>query len=71
MIYASDFTVLGFHPSFAWIVFGYWLGGVAVLTVGFSLRKQAWLSDAQWEEFRETITRLNEQQGEGVDGSDD
>ena len=43
-----EFTILGFHPSFAWIVFGYWLAGVAVLTVGFSLRKDLWLSNERW-----------------------
>lgn len=55
-----DFTILGFHPSFAWIVLGYWLGGVAVLTVGFLLRSEEWLPEARWREFRETIARLDE-----------
>jgi hypothetical protein len=61
-----DFTILGFHPSFAWIVLGYWLGGVAVLTFGFLLRSEEWLPEARWREFRETIARLDaERQGEG------
>jgi hypothetical protein len=66
-----DFTILGFHPSFAWIVLGYWLAGVAVLTVGFSLRKDRWLSDERWAEFERTVARLNAERGEATDGSGD
>ncbi len=63
-----ELTILGFHPSFAWIVLGYWLGGVAVLTLGFLLRRDEWLPAARWREFRETIARLDAaRQGEGSD----
>lgn len=65
-----DFTILGFHPSFAWIVFGFWIGGVAVLTVGFSLRRDLWLSDERWAEFEKKIAELNAQREEVADGSD-
>ena len=41
---APDFTILGLHPSFACIVFGYWVGGVATLTVGFSRRRRLWMT---------------------------
>ncbi|MGF1468641.1 MAG: hypothetical protein ACFCGT_21155 [Sandaracinaceae bacterium] len=50
-----DFTVLGFHPSFAWIVFGYWVGGVVVLTLGFYLRRDRWLSAERWRRFTEDV----------------
>jgi len=66
-----SFKILGFHPSFAWIVFGFWLGGVAVLTVGFSLRRDLWLSDEQWAEFEKTIARLNAHREEAAGGFDD
>lgn len=59
---APDFTILGMHPSFAWIFIGYWLGGVATLTVGFVLRQEDWLSEARWKEFTEKIARLNERE---------
>jgi hypothetical protein len=67
---APSFTFLGFHPSFAWIVFGFWIGGVAALTVGFSLRKDRWMSERQWEEFTTTVNRLNEER-KGVAGGSD
>lgn len=55
---APDFTILGFHPSFAWIVLGYWLGGVLVLTGGFYLRRDRWLSAERWEQFTERIAEI-------------
>lgn len=64
---APDFTILGFHPSFACIVFGYWIGGVATLTVGFSRRRNLWMTDGQWTEFMTTVARLNKEAA----GSDD
>lgn len=49
------FTLLGFHPSFAWTVLTYWIGGVLTLTVGFVLRRDEWLSEADWQAFREQV----------------
>lgn len=51
-------TFLGFHPSFAWIVFGYWLGGVAVLTLGFHLRRDDWMPEEHWRELESRLERL-------------
>lgn len=62
-----DFTILGLHPSFACIVFGFWLGGVATLTVGFSRRRTLWMTDEQWDEFTDEVARLNEENS-GVEG---
>ena len=64
---APEFTVLGLHPSFACIVFGYWIGGVATLTVGFSRRRNLWMTDEQWTEFTTVVEKLNEERG----GADD
>lgn len=36
-----EFTLLGFHPSFAWIVICYWLVGTLVMTLGFYWRRDA------------------------------
>ena len=61
-----SFTILGLHPSFAWIVLGFWLGGVLTLSLGFVLRSRLWLSENQWNEFTDTVARLNaERDGEG------
>ncbi|MDR1874731.1 MAG: hypothetical protein LBQ90_06955 [Synergistaceae bacterium] len=45
------FTIGGFHPSFAFTVFFYWIGGILTLTVGFVLRKDEWLSEKDWKDF--------------------
>ena len=50
-----DFTILGFHPSFAWIVLAYWLVGTAVMVIGFYWRREAWLSEARWQEFLSAV----------------
>jgi len=64
------FTVAGLHPSFAWIVFGYWLGGVATLTIGFSRRRKMWMTDEQWSEFTARIAGMNTAREEAEGGSD-
>jgi hypothetical protein len=64
---APDFTILGMHPSFAWIFIGYWLGGVATLTLGFVLRQDEWLSEARWQEFVEKVKEL----GDGEEANDE
>ena len=66
-----SFTILGFHPSFAFIVFGFWIGGVATITLGFAFRTQLWMSDEQWDEFKTTVDRLNATREEVSGGSDD
>ena len=57
---APTYKILGFHPSFAWIIICYWLGGVATLTLGFVKNKDAWLSDVAWQNFLERMKYLNE-----------
>jgi len=51
-----DFTILGFHPSFAWTVLTYWIGGVLTLTVGFVFLKDEWLTEQDWAEFKDKVT---------------
>jgi hypothetical protein len=50
-----DFTILGLHPSFAWTVLTYWIGGVLTLSVGFAVRRDDWLSQADWDDFRRRV----------------
>lgn len=54
-----EFTILGFHPSFAFTVFTYWVGGVLTLTVGFNLFSDHWLSKDDWNRFKEKIAEMN------------
>ncbi|SHJ81265.1 hypothetical protein [Paramaledivibacter caminithermalis] len=58
-----NFTILGFHPSFAWTILTYWIGGVATLSLGFVVQKDLWLSDKNWEEFKRKIAKMNEEKG--------
>ncbi len=50
-----SFTILGFHPSFAPTVFLYWLGGMFTLSLGLYLKRDQWLSEEDWEEFRASV----------------
>lgn len=54
-----DFTILGFHPSFVFTIFTYWLGGVLTLTLGFYFLADYWLSDDEWDNFKKKIEALN------------
>lgn len=54
-----DFTVLGFHPSFAFTILTYWIGGVLTLTVGFYIFSDYWLSDKGWDNFKKKIEAIN------------
>jgi hypothetical protein len=52
-----DFTILGFHPSFAWTVLTYWVGGVLTLVVGFYVRRKDWLTRAEWDAFKAEVAQ--------------
>lgn len=58
-----SFTILGFHPSFAWTVLTYWIGGMITLTAGFVIYEDLWLSEKDWEEFRNSLEELNQKKG--------
>jgi hypothetical protein len=53
-----SFTISGFHPSFAFTVFFYWIGGMLTLTLGFVLFKDEWLSEKDWKDF---LTRVHQE----------
>src|SRR6056297_2073278 len=59
------FTILGFHPSFSWTIILYWIGGVLTLTLGFVLLKDEWLSEKDWEEFKEKVHEIDQRQKGG------
>lgn len=52
------FTVFGFHPSFAPTIFLYWIGGMLTLNLGLYLCQDEWLSEKDWEDFRNKVHSL-------------
>lgn len=55
-----DFTVFGLHPSFAPTVFLYWIGGQLTLNLGLFLLQDEWLSQKDWDEFRNKVKGMKE-----------
>ena len=60
-----DFTVLGFHPSFAAIVALYWVLPTLLMGFGFEAVKDRWLSQQRWDDF---VRRIHELDGKSSDG---
>ena len=56
-----DFTVLGFHPSFAAIVAFFWVVPTLLMGFGFEAIKDRWLSRQQWDEFVHRIDELSKE----------
>jgi hypothetical protein len=54
-----DHTILGFHPSFFWIVLLYWIGGIVILGAGLFALRDRWLPADEWEAFRKKMAELN------------
>lgn len=46
-----DFTVFGFHPSFAAIVILFWIVPTLLMGFGFEAVKDRWLSQQRWDDF--------------------
>ncbi|MDK2867291.1 MAG: hypothetical protein PWP51_525 [Clostridiales bacterium] len=61
---APTFTILGFHPSFAW-VFIAWVGSVLTLTLGFYLLRDKWLPQEDWDAYQAKIQQLNSERNKG------
>lgn len=59
-----EFTVLGFHPSFAAIIVLFWLVPTLLMGFGFEAVKDRWLSRERWEHF---VQRINELSAENSD----
>lgn len=55
-----SFTVFGLHPSFAPVIFGYWLGGLLTISLGYYLFQDEWLSQKDWDEFCENAKKIKE-----------
>lgn len=52
-----DFTILGFHPSFAAIIVLFWVVPTLLMGFGFEMVKDRWLSQERWDEF---VRRVHE-----------
>ncbi len=61
-----EFTVFGFHPSFAAIVVLFWIVPTLLMGFGFEAVKDRWLSQERWDEF----LRGAHDTDEGHDGGD-
>lgn len=55
-------TFGGFHPSFGPVVYLYWIGGMLTLAIGFYFKKDEWLSESEWENFKSKVEKI---QGKG------
>ena len=55
-----DFTVLGFHPSFAAIIILFWIVPTLMMGFGFEAVKDRWLSEERWDEFVRRIGEMRE-----------
>ena len=59
---SPDFTVFGFHPSFAAIIVLFWIVPTLLMGFGFEAIKDRWLSQKRWDEF---LRRVHESEEEG------
>ena len=64
---SPDFTILGFHPSFAAIIVLFWLVPTLLMGFGFEAVKDRWLSRQRWEDFVHRIGELSKEDGDGED----
>ena len=56
-----DFTILGFHPSFAAIIVLFWILPTLLMGFGFELVKDRWLSREKWDHFVHSIDELSKE----------
>ena len=57
---APDFTVFGFHPSFAAIIVLFWIVPTLLMGFGFEAVKDRWLSEERWQEFVRAVREPDE-----------
>lgn len=62
-----EFTLFGFHPSFAAIIVLFWIVPTLLMGFGFEAVKDRWLSQERWESF---VARMHDASG-APDGEDE
>ena len=60
-----DFTILGFHPSFAAIIALFWVVPTLLMGFGFVAVRDRWLSQQRWDEFVREVHALDDQDEDG------
>lgn len=55
-----SFTVFGLHPSFAPVIFMYWIGGLLTLSLGYWLYQDEVLTKEEWNAFCKEAKRIKE-----------
>jgi len=58
-----SFTILGMHPSYAFVAIFFWLLSVATWSVGIYVMRKNWLSQERWDSFLKKINDLNAKEG--------
>ena len=48
---SPNFTIFGFHPSFAAIIVLFWVVPTLLMGFGFEAVKDRWLSQERWDDF--------------------
>ena len=66
-----EFTILGFHPSFAAIVIFFWLAPTLLMGFGFEAVKDRWLSQERWERFVREVRESVPDEERAADSSED
>lgn len=56
-----DFTILGFHPSFAAIIVLFWVVPTLLMGFGFVAVRDRWLSQQRWDDFVREVHDLDNQ----------
>lgn len=66
-----DFTIMGYHPSFFYVVLFYWIGGVLTLSIGYIALKDLWLSESDWDNFKKKLEdiRKNEKKVQEINSN--
>jgi len=59
-----DFTILGFHPSFAAIIVLFWVVPTLLMGFGFAAVKDRWLSQQRWDDFVRRIHEVSSEDAE-------
>ena len=60
-----DFTILGFHPSFAAIIALFWVVPTLLMGFGFVAVKDRWLSQQRWDDFVREVHETNDRDEDG------
>jgi len=60
-----DFTVFGFHPSFAAIILLFWIVPTLLMGFGFEAVKDRWLSKERWDDFLRRVHGTDDEYEDG------